>query len=147
MGGIAWSQTGANPKSRMLSQTCGRSVPLLEPCLPFKEQKEKEEGNFLASFSLLPNETGFSWLLFSKRDPGAMGSEVRNRVRTFSRLFLGANYSVLNTLSLITAREEMWQVSKHTTTKDGATIVINIRTNTLNVVIYKYRGTGSDNTL
>jgi hypothetical protein len=118
----------------------------MTPCLPFKEQTEKEERNFPVFFPDLlmkPVLVGFysvkvTLLRWGQRS--GIGSE------RFRGGVLAPTVPSL-TQSLITVLEEMWQVSKHTTANDGATRVINIRTNTLNVVIYKYCGTGSDNTL
>lgn len=148
LGGQGRNSLGSNrgqSQSRM-SQTCGRSAPWMTPCLPFKKQTGTAERNFPVSFAdflMKPVWVGFYSVkvtLVRWGQRSGIGSE------RFRGCVLAPTVPSL-THSLITALEEMWQVSKHITTNDGATRVINIRTNTLNVVIYKYRGTGSHNTL
>lgn len=132
-------------QSRM-SQTCGRSALWMTPCLPFKEQTEKRKGtspSLFPDFLMKPVWVGFYSVKVTLMRGGQRSGIGSERFRGCD---LAPTVPSL-THSLITALEEMWQVSKHITTNDGATRVINIRTNTLNVVIYKYRGTGSDNTL
>lgn len=143
--GIVWGQTGANPSRGCLKRAEGQ-LHGWHLVYRLKSRLKKRKGtspSFFPDFLMKPVWIGFYSVkvtLVRWGQRSGIGSE------RFRGCVLAPTVPSL-THSLITALEEMWQVSTHTTTNDGATRVINIRTNTLNVVIYKYRGTGSYNTL
>lgn len=144
--GIAWGQTRANSSRGYCLKSAEGQLHGWNLVYHLKSKRNRRKGtslSFFPDFLTKPVWVGFysvqvTLLWWGQRS--GIGSE------RFRGCFLAPTIPSL-THSLITALEEMWQVSKHTTTNDGATRVINIRTNTLNVVIYKYRGTGSHNTL